>query len=290
MMKSRKRFFLLPCTLVLALVLWACGVDDGVIRGADSSLAPASSGSSGISTASAGSASNLPAPAAVTERWRVCEVDEKSMLAFPEKDGTAGELCSVSLSNVDETKGKLAPGATVEVVYDGIVLETWPGQIHGVKSVAVVEQGEDFLSLYRSLLDYLYDQDPGLNPEGSSETGITYGFDLTEVHNLTDGEKEALAYLFTCGHDTDWEKGEQPAGFVLGTYQELVDKGYIDGENLYWENGVLFTIADECANSGKFSFSMKKWKSGLGAIFFTECNATKGKEGWGFEPGGFAIS
>lgn len=269
-MKFRKRLYTLLCVLALILALPACGNDEGNVQ--------------------AGGAGSEPSVQTMAERWRVCQVKERSILAFPEReDGTAGELCFVSLENLDETAGKLAPGAVVEVVYDGCVLETWPGQIPGVESVTVVEQGEDFMTLYLNVLDELYETSPGLNPEGSTEASTTYGFDLTGVHNLTEGEKEALAYLFTCTHNTDWEEA-MPAGHVLGTFEELVDKGYIDGEKLYWEDGLLFTLEDEPAENGKLTFSAQKWRGGDGAIFYTDCKAKKEDGQWAYELGGFAIS
>ncbi len=232
----------------------------------------------------------ISGPAMLTERWRVCEAGEASILAFPERDDrTTGELCHISLSNVDETNGKLQPGAVVEVVYDGCVLASWPGQIHNVGSVTVVEQGEDFMTLYLDILDELYETEPGLNPEGSMETSITYGLDLSGVHNLSETEKEVLGYLFTCAHDTDWEKA-QPAGYALGTYEELAEKGYIDTEKLFFENGVLFTVTDEPAKDGRFSFSAQKWRGGDGAVFYTDSRAEKKDGNWTYELGGFAIS
>lgn len=274
-----RKFTALFCAFALALGLWACQAEP-------SSPASSAGKASGLESPDLGA----PTPATVTERWKVCQVDEHSFLGYAQKeDGLKGELCSVSLDNVDETAGKLQPGAVVELVYDGCVLETWPGQIPGVESVTVVEQGEDIMTLYLKVLDQVYQEDPGLNPEGSMESSITYGFDLTGVQNLEQGEKETLAYLFTCAHDTDWEKA-QPAGHVLGTYEELVEQGYIDGEKLSFENGLLFTIKDEPAKNGKFAFSVTKWRGGDGAIFYTECQAEKKDGQWDYELGGFAIS
>lgn len=261
-MKLRS-FTVLLLTFSLLLSLSACG-------GSYSAGGPVPSGQGEES----------PKSATLTERWKVCKVDEASLLAFPERDdGTAGELCDISLSNVDETNGKLQPGVIVEVVYDGYVLETWPGQINNVKSVTVVEQGEDFMTFYLDILDGLYKAKPDMNPEDSMETSITYGLDLSGVHNLSTAEKEVLGYLFTCAHDTDW-KNAQPAGYVLGTYEELAEKGYIDSEKSLFEDGILFTIEDEPAKDGKFSFAIKKWRSGDDDFGFRDCNAEKKDGAW----------
>ncbi len=251
----------------------------------------------GVPEAGAGVGSSLPVsqtaqssePVLCTERWKVYNVNEHSLLALPEDAENTGELTNFSLVNVDETNGKLARGAVVEIVYGGATMMCYPGRVTGVKSITVVEQGEDLLTLYLDMLDEIYETDPGLNPEGSMETPLTYGYDLTEVHNLTEVEKSMLAFFFTNSHNTDWEKA-QPAGSVFGTYRELVEEGYIDGENLYFENGLLFTVRDEPVEKGKISFSVEKWRSGLGAIFYMDCTARKKDGDWTYELGGFAIS
>ena len=50
--------------------------------------------------------------------------------------------------------------------------------------------------------------------------------------SLPASEQSAVAYVFGMDH------GLMP---IEGTYQELVDQGYIDGENLLWEDGCLFS-------------------------------------------------
>lgn len=286
MKRRTKKCLALFLALTLLLPLWSCGNDDG--PGMPGSSQPATPDSPTPSEASSQAGWDALGPL-VTERWKVYYVDEASLLALPEGAENTGELSSFSLINVDETKGKLARGAVVEIVYGGAIMACFPGRVTGVRSITVVEPGEDLLSLYLDILDELYETDPGLNPEGSMEVSITYGIDLSEVHNLTEADKGMVAYFFSGSHDTDWEKA-QPAGFVLGTYQELVDQGYIDGEELYFEDGVLFTIRDEPAENGKFSFSAQKWRSGTGAIFYDDCQAEKKDGVWTYELGGFAIS
>lgn len=222
------------------------------------------------------------APALITKRWKVCEVREKSILAFPEEhDSSTAELCTLPLLNVDETNGELVPGAVAEIVHEDCVLETWPGQIPGVKSITVVEPGEDFITLYLHILEEVYQTDPGLNPDSSQGTTANYGFDLTGIQNLEEMEKKALAYLFTCDH---------PGEAVFGTFDELCEQGHIDKEDLYWENGTLFVLKDEAAENGTFSFSVEKWRGGTGADLYTDCQAKKENGQWRYELDGFAIS
>ncbi len=277
-----RRLTVLLCAFLLPLWLSAC-------RGVSEIKTPSGEGSLTSGPAPANQPGESSGPALLTERWKVYNVNEHSLLALPEDAEDTGDLSQFSLVNVDETKGKLARGAVVEIVYEDCVMLCSPARIPGVKSITVVEQGEDFMTLYLDILDELYETDSGLNPEGSMEVSITYGFDLSGIHNLTEVEKSMVAYFFTNSHDTDWEKA-QPAGYVLGTYQELVNEGYIDGENLYFENGVLFTVKDEPAENGKFAFSAEKWRGGLGAIFYTDCTAKKKNGQWSYKLDGFAIS
>ena len=101
--------------------------------------------------------------------------------------------------------------------------------------------------------------------------------DLSGFTGLTEGEKAAVAYAFGMEHDI------LP---VMGTWEELAEQGYIDRENLYWEDGCLFSITGE---TGKFD--AQKWRSGLGAYFFLDCTASMEQDGtWTYTVGGEAIA
>ena len=75
---------------------------------------------------------------------------------------------------------------------------------------------------------------------------------------------------------------------MTGTWEELVEEGYIDGENLSWNgNGCLFTLS----GSADGTFRADKWASGLGAYTFSDCTAKMGKDGgWSYTIGYEAIS
>lgn len=95
----------------------------------------------------------------------------------------------------------------------------------------------------------------------------------------------------------DWGENESALDlnmgldYVTGTWEELCDQGYIDKENLYWDNGVFLSIELTEEGARKFTFTAEKWRGGLGAIFYTGCAAKPGRSGqWSYEPGGFAIS
>lgn len=201
----------------------------------------------------------------------------------------AGErgLSFLTCSEADETAGALLPGAVIDIA--GVVMEqaSYPSTLVGEAiSVTVVEPGQNFIGLYLDVLNSLYDEEKSMNPQGSPDFSLTYAFDLTEVHNLSEAEKHALVYLFTCSHDTDWGTGAQPAGGGLATYQELVKQGEIDEKTFRFEHGILFTIQDEPAQNETFSFSAEKWRSESETVCHEHCTANRAGDSWTFD--GFA--
>ena len=178
-----------------------------------------------------------------------------------------------------------AAGTLVEVTYDGTILETWPAQLGGVTAVKTAEDGfDDRCALYLQVLEDLWEVDSGLNGE------LTYiGVDLSET-SLSESERSAVAWAFAGRHG-----GE----LVTGTWEELADQGYIDRENLYWEDGILFTITEKeepvyfmPEGMAAVTFDAEKWRSGLGAYFFCDCTSVQSADGhWdGYSAGSEAIS
>ncbi len=85
------------------------------------------------------------------------------------------------------------------------------------------------------------------------------------------------------------------------TFDELREEGYLMGEKLEggstaysFTNGLLFTITpDESAGGERrvvVCFSAEKWRSPLGAYYFTKCTASRGDNGWEYTVGAEAIS
>lgn len=155
----------------------------------------------------------------------------------------------------------------------------WPSAFRdpgGVTRVRAVDGDLSPFVLYRQVLFDLMETDEGLNG------GARYlGVDLSGAANLTGGEKLALQYLL-----------EQQYGLSVlpGTFDELCEQGYIDRDALYWEDGVLLQVALKETTADGFRFEAQKWRSGLGAIYWTDCTAARGADGWTYEVGGFAIS
>ena len=129
----------------------------------------------------------------------------------------------------------------------------------------------DVCELYLQVLADLWNVDPGLN-DGISQIGI----DLSELSNLTEPEK------FASKHNLP---------FIAGTWEELCDQGYIDRDDLYWEDGLFFSIKTTKTTSKLTVFDAQKWRSGKGAYFFGQCTAKKSKDGtWSYTVGQEAIS
>ena len=172
---------------------------------------------------------------------------------------------------------------TVEPGYE--LLETWPAQFAGATVYADSAEKDgygDLCGLYLTVLEDLWTDDSALNEN------ITYiSVDLTDAPGaLTDGEIAAVAWLFSGRHNA------QPLTFG---FEALKENGFVNEAELYWPDGALFSIkaSDHAKQSAKkITFDAEKWRSGTGAIFFTDCTAKRGKDAaWdGYKPGGYAIS
>ncbi len=148
----------------------------------------------------------------------------------------------------------------------------------------------DVCELYLKVLEDLWNVDSGLNG------GITQiGIDLSGLTHLTEEEKESVMNVFASKHNLP---------YIAGTWEELCEQGYIDKDNLYWEDGLFFSIGtneDAVWNLPAIkegdsvpeltAFNAHKWRSGLGAYFFGQCTAQKNADGtWSYTVGAEMIS
>lgn len=143
----------------------------------------------------------------------------------------------------------------------------------------------DLSGLYLKVLEDLWETDAGLNHD------IKYiSVDLSKAPGeLTEGEKSAISYIFAKAHDKQC---------LQLTFEELREQGYIKEDELYWEDGLLFSITDSMKAEEKYyglrviKFDAQKWRSGLGAYIFTDCSASWPQMGtWtDYNVGGHAIS
>ena len=186
----------------------------------------------------------------------------------------------------------LEDGMMAEILHNGWIQTTYPGTFSDVYEVRVYSLGSeknpggsyyDLCGLYLQVLEDLWNKDAGLNEE------IQYiSVDLTDAPgNLTDGEKAAIAWIFG---------GKHGVQALTLTSEELKEQGYYT-EIVYtgtglpmssddsrpkaymWEDGVLFTIIDNMGQDAAtyslpvIKFDAWKWRTPLGAYFFSNCSA-----------------
>jgi len=244
--------------------------------------------------------------------WRLRIVDGAETGALVLAGEGAGEVYTVSLADdmrvsLDGQRADrsvLEDGMMVELVFDGSVMETFPGQLGQIYEVCAYSRGTkqnpggtyyDLCGLYLQVLEDLWNVDSGLNSDIE-----LISLDLSqEPGGLTEGEKQAVAWVFGSRH------GVTP---LTLSYEQLAEEGYLAeaarGENAVvyqWENGVLFSITAAERKEGEdgelFSlpvlrFDAEKWRSPRGAYFFMDCSALWPEMGtWEeYDIGGEAIS
>ena len=208
-----------------------------------------------------------PIPGESTAVLKLVRVDW--MLAV-QQDGNYARLCTLGLSDgvkiTDESGKKLSKadlhaGMMVEIQWPGMVQLSWPEQINRITSVRVVEQDDDFVGLYRTVLRTLWELEPELNEN------ITYvGWDFTSLTNLSEAELAALEYLLRI--DLEF-------GMDINT----VEGAYIDRTADYLENGLLMTVELVEETDGRIVFNAVKWRGTEHAVVLTNCVATRGENG-----------
>ena len=164
----------------------------------------------------------------------------------------------------------------INVYYDGTVLETYPSRVANVSSIYVTEEDYDMAGFYMDLIQDIYEDDEALNADINKIV-----LDLTKADNITASEKKALAYLV--GNKYSVES-------FLSTYEQLKEDGYLEEDFLYFPDGILITIESLEVKKDKFTFSIDKWRSGLGAIGYADCEAHYKDGQWTYTIGANWIS
>ena len=241
------------------------------------------------------------------ETFRIIQEQPENLL-LAKTDGNSADVYTLSLRDVELTldgnafdrnepgahqdlPGKTLTGALVEVAYD-LVLETYPGQLAEVTVVNIRSDGfDDRCALYLRVLNDLWAVDEGLNSD------ITMlSVDLSQT-GLSDSEQAAVVWVFGGMHDI--------SETMTMSYEELAAEGYlsdmdpeVDGIP-HWRDGCLFTITEQETGDNELNgarntvtFDAQKWRSALGAYFFTDCTASRDAQGhWGdYTVGAAAIS
>ena len=252
-------------------------------------------------------------PAGDTVVCRVISVLEGGTLILAEEDGDTGlytvtpgdETLTLDGTDFDPAApgayqalpGGTLAGTTVTVTFDGGIQESWPMGFSGVTALDFSTGNFDDLgALYLQVLEDLWNVDSGLN-ENITELGV----DLSQTR-LSGSEQAAVAYAFGAAHGLM---------AVETTYDQLAADGYVtpvplgapagEGEEkpeLYqWETGCLFSITeseepvvfslpnmgpgDQMPDYDGVSFDARKWRSPLGAYYFTDCTAVSSGGHWG---------
>nr|WP_326184308.1 hypothetical protein [uncultured Oscillibacter sp.] len=242
----------------------------------------------------------------VTTVCRIVDGAESGELLLAERDGggiyflNEEDVYQITVGGGSGSAAEMGNGMLVNVVHDGMVLDTWPIQFSSVKALCPATKGEgsdeydfdDRCTLYLRVLEDLWEVDPGLNSNGMTYIGV----DLSQT-SLSESERAAVAWGFAQKHG-----GE----LVQGTYDELVEQGYITSEPLegtdakfwQWKDGCLFSITErdepvtfnlpsigpgeEVPSYDAVHFDAKKWRSSLGAYVFSDCTAVRNADGqWG---------
>ena len=241
------------------------------------------------------------------ETFRIIQEQPENLL-LAKTDGNSADVYTLSLRDVELTldgnafdrnepgahqdlPGKTLTGALVEVAYD-LVLETYPGQLAEVTVVNIRSDGfDDRCALYLRVLNDLWAVDEGLNSD------ITMlSVDLSQT-GLSDSEQAAVVWVFGGMHDI--------SETMTMSYEELAAEGYLSDTDPevdgipHWRDGCLFTITEQETGDNELNgarntvtFDAQKWRSALGAYFFTDCTASRDVQGhWGdYTVGAAAIS
>lgn len=241
------------------------------------------------------------------ETFRIIQEQPENLL-LAKTDGNSADVYTLSLRDVELTldgnafdrnepgahqdlPGKTLTGALVEVAYD-LVLETYPGQLAEVTVVNIRSDGfDDRCALYLRVLNDLWAVDEGLNSD------ITMlSVDLSQT-GLSDSEQAAVVWVFGGMHDI--------SETMTMSYEELAAEGYLSDTDPevdgipHWRDGCLFTITEQETGDNELNgarntvtFDAQKWRSALGAYFFTDCTASRDARGhWGdYTVGAAAIS
>lgn len=214
---------------------------------------------------------------------KIVNVDQ-DMLMLVSTQADSAELYRMPVADVKlaDEKGKeiaadqLKAGMLVDIGFSGEIAESYPAQLNSPQYLKVTGAEDDLVGFYLGVLNDLYEKDSGLNNDLK-----LLAFDLSQTENLSEAEKAALVWLM------GEAKGLQT---ITGTYDELVEQGYIDKEQLVFEEGLLFSITTKDVGDNNFKFDAQKWRSGLGAYFYQDCTATKTSDGWSYSIGAEAIS
>lgn len=217
---------------------------------------------------------------------KIIEVHDTSLLMLREEDANGGLMdtgvdgVKIYDQNKQEIKADaLKPGMRIRLSLqeDSTIMERYPLGITGVQEIHILGQENDYVGLYLDIIKGIYGNDTGLN-----DNMRIMALDLTQVKNLSDSEKEAVRYLLGPLLD-NWQKDSigSPGSVkypnpevILATQEDLKEQGLLSEDGSYFTEGILIKIRTVKERKNSFTFSAKKWRSGLGANGYDNCKAS----------------
>ncbi len=239
--------------------------------------APAASQPNG----SGGDPETFPGEQTVTCRVKVLPNNRNRLLVtdWGEPEYAVG-LCDVYVKDAQilgvdgeaVTLEELRPGIILNITWNGMVMESYPGQVIA-NEVRVVEQGDDLVGMYRQALNELW-------TESGQKGGVEkLGLDFSGLTGLTTQEQSALAYLTAC--DLDMADSYNN----LGTWDELANSGFIvPDEEGWWPDGMLLSLSEYDREDGHVGFIASSSRTKDGAALVLTCVGDRQEDGiWGYQ-------
>lgn len=148
--------------------------------------------------------------------------------------------------------GEIQIGDSIKITYNGLILESYPAQI--TANYINILESNLLIDGYITIIDDIYKDDSALNSDINM-----IAFNLSETKILSEADKEIL---FIKLHDMYGLEIKE------STFDQLVEEGLINKEELYFPKGILINISNAEYNEDKktLKFDIEKWRSGLGAI------------------------
>jgi len=150
---------------------------------------------------------------------------------YKSSDKMSVNLTNTVITNKNDkviSKEDLRVGDFIDITYTGVILESYPAQISANK-VKVVGHN-NIIDGYLAIINDIYQEDSGLNGD------ITMiALDTKEWCGLEKNEKEIIFAQM---------KEKYKVDVIEANYDELVKQGLVQEDKLYFEKGILITIAD----------------------------------------------
>lgn len=245
----KRRWSVIRIILLIAIIALGCSPQQRLTEGSE----PKVSIDAKIST---------EPPQGVTFRAEVLDT-EQGLLIAPDEDSNeflSSDRMLVNISNAELvgrdgtaiTGEQLLFGDIVLISYGGTIAESYPAQITALK-VEVIDHDE-LTDGYLKLIDDIHLEDSGLNADIEM-----IALDTTDWIEAGQVRKSII-----------FEKVKNTYGYevIEGTYDELVEQGLIEKDQLYFPKGILIKISNMqyLAKKHKITCAISKWRSGLGAI------------------------